>query len=109
MIESCIFIIRIKAWLWPRLFKCWSYGVYDDADGWFLKFYPYADLKRSKFREIKSTGELPKEIASVPFVFQARDDAGNSIASYRMEFWAGFMGLKQNKGTFNATLKSAGL
>lgn len=84
-------------------------GIYDGVDGWFLKFYPYVGLKRSKFKEIKSTGELPNEIAIVPFVFQARDDAGNSIASYRMEFWAGFMGVRQNKATFNATLKSAGL
>ena len=78
------------------------YGSYDGIDGWILKFYPYKrDGKRSDFKEIKGTGDLPSEIANVPFVFEVQDGARNVVATYNMEFWAGFMGVTQNKNTFS--------
>ncbi len=92
--------------------KIGIYGSYDGIDGWFLKFYPYLgdgfksidrtiNLKRSDFKEIKSIGSLPKEMASVPFIFEIQDNTGKIASTYNMEFWAGFMGVKQNKSTFN--------
>jgi hypothetical protein len=59
------------------------------------------NLKRSEFKKIKSVGDLPKEMACVPFIFEIQDDAKNALSSSKMEFWAGFMGIKQNQKTFN--------
>ncbi|MBC8052652.1 MAG: DUF4419 domain-containing protein [Sphingobacteriaceae bacterium] len=88
--------------------KTGLYGSYDGIDGWLLKFYPYLEingegngLSRSEFKEIKHVGFLPKEIASVPFTFQIKNAFSTVVATYKMEFWAGFMGLKQDKRTFN--------
>ncbi|TCC98919.1 DUF4419 domain-containing protein [Pedobacter psychroterrae] len=58
-------------------------------------------LKRSAFKEIKYINELPKELANVPFILEIKDEAGNLKQSFNMEFWAGFMGVKQNPQTFN--------
>ena len=78
------------------------YGSYDGVDGWLLKFYPYKrDGERSDFKEIKGTWDLPSEIANVPFEFEVQDEARNVVATYNMEFWAGFMGITQNKNTFS--------
>ena len=88
--------------------KTGLYGSYDGIDGWLLKFYPYQErngegngLTRSDFKEIKYIGLLPKEIASVPFIFEVQNGLAMTTASYKMEFWAGFMGVKQDKETFN--------
>ena len=59
------------------------------------------NLTRSKFNEIKNIGILPKEMACVPFLFEIQDNAKNIVGMYKMEFWAGFMGVKQNQRTFN--------
>lgn len=58
-------------------------------------------LKRSDFKEIKSISSVPKEIANVPFLLEVTDAKGVVIQSLKMEFWAGFMGVKQDKKTFN--------
>ncbi len=58
-------------------------------------------LKRSEFKEIKYINELPKELANVPFILEIKDAAGNLKQSFNMEFWAGFMGVKQHPQTFN--------
>lgn len=58
-------------------------------------------LTRSDFKEIKSVSVVPKEMANVPFVFEIQDNTGKVLTAYKMEFWAGFMGVKQNKSTFN--------
>lgn len=58
-------------------------------------------LKRSEFKRIDNINTLPKEIANVPFVFEIQDDAGKVVQSSQMEFWAGFMGVRQNTSTFN--------
>ncbi|MEJ2881600.1 DUF4419 domain-containing protein [Pedobacter sp. GR22-6] len=58
-------------------------------------------LRRSDFKEIKSVGLLPKEIANVPFLFEVQSGDQKIVATYRMEFWAGFMGVKQDPKSFN--------
>lgn len=56
---------------------------------------------RSTFKEIKGVGVLPTEVVNVPFVVELQDRSGHVAQSYKMEFWAGFMGLKQDPVTFN--------
>ncbi|HEY0668079.1 MAG TPA: DUF4419 domain-containing protein [Sphingobacteriaceae bacterium] len=58
-------------------------------------------LRRSEFKEIKTVNVLPKEIANVPFVLEIKDDSGILKESFNMEFWAGFMGVKQDAESFN--------
>lgn len=58
-------------------------------------------LRRSKFKEITNINDLPKELANVPFVLELNDVSGTVKESLNMEFWAGFMGVKQNKESFN--------
>lgn len=95
--------------------KLGVYGAHDGIDGWLLKFYPYLqapataenkavaplNFQRSAFKEIKSVNVLPKELANVPFLLEIKDSSGILTQSYRMEFWAGFMGLKQDQQSFN--------
>ncbi|MFV0418292.1 MAG: DUF4419 domain-containing protein [Dysgonomonas sp.] len=78
------------------------YGSYTDVDGWLLKFYPYySDGKRANFKKISGIGIFPPELVRVPFIFCINSSDGATIKSYKMEFWSGFMGLKQNEKTFN--------
>lgn len=78
------------------------YGSYTDIDGWLLKFFPYySDGERTDLKELKGIGRLPSEIVRVPFTFCIKSSDGTTIKSYKMEFWSGFMGLKQNEKTFN--------
>lgn len=58
-------------------------------------------LRRSRFREIKSINDLPKELANVPFLVEVTDGQGIVKQSFNMEFWAGFMGVKQDPQSFN--------
>ncbi|MES2829476.1 MAG: DUF4419 domain-containing protein [Bacteroidota bacterium] len=58
-------------------------------------------LQKSQFKEIKSLNDLPKEFVNVPFLVEVTDMTGKVVQSYNMEFWAGFMGLKQDPVTFN--------
>jgi len=58
-------------------------------------------LKRSEFKEIKWVSALPKELSNVPFLLQLQDQSGTVQSSLNMEFWAGFMGVKQDKQSFN--------
>lgn len=58
-------------------------------------------LRRSLFKEIKSVNDLPKELANVPFVLEVTDDSGIIKQTLNMEFWAGFMGVKQDQQSFN--------
>lgn len=104
--------------------KIGSYGSYDGIDGWLLKFYPYLQgsgppltderaleiknnknrqlyLRQSQFKEITHVNELPKELSNVPFLLELKDGNGQINQSFNMELWAGFMGVKQDKFTFN--------
>lgn len=58
-------------------------------------------LQRSEFKEIKNVSMLPKEMACVPFIFEVQDKSGRSLSESKMEFWAGFMGVRQDPDTFN--------
>jgi hypothetical protein len=58
-------------------------------------------LRRSEFKEILFVTTLPKEMANVPFVLELKDESGAVKESFNMEFWAGFMGVKQDKQSFN--------
>ncbi|RYE28833.1 MAG: DUF4419 domain-containing protein [Sphingobacteriales bacterium] len=58
-------------------------------------------LRRSEFKEINNIDDLPKEVANVPFEFEIQDNSGKVIKLINMEFWAGFMGVRQDKTTFN--------
>ena len=58
-------------------------------------------LRRSEFKEILFVNTLPKELANVPFVLELKDASGAVKESFNMEFWAGFMGVKQDKQSFN--------
>jgi len=58
-------------------------------------------LRQSEFKEIKTVNDLPKELANVPFVLEIKDKYGVLKQTLNMEFWAGFMGVKQDKQSFN--------
>jgi len=58
-------------------------------------------LIRSSFKEIESINALPKEIANVPFILQLGDGKTDKAELIQMEFWAGFMGVRQDPKTFN--------
>lgn len=95
---------------WIKMFKIHTeefYGNPKCIDGWILDFYPY-DRKGNRVDQKQIFGlqveeifeELPKEIACVNFEYQLADDLGNVIDSTPMEYWAGFIGLKQDKESF---------
>lgn len=51
-------------------------------------------------KTIANINNLPYEIVRVPFLFHIVDkDSPEKVL--KMEFWAGFMGLKQDDQTFN--------
>lgn len=78
------------------------YGSYTDIDGWLLKFYPYYDNgTRANLKKIESIGELPSELVRVPFTFCINADRETTVKTYNMEFWSGFMGMKQDEETYN--------
>lgn len=95
---------------WMNMFKVHtkdSYGSPKSIDGWILKFYPYdrtgekVDIR--EIQEIKIEDifkKLPKEIVSVDFEYQVKGGEGNIINKKAMEYWAGFVGARQNQGNF---------
>ncbi len=88
---------------WMNMIKFHSKVIYGvaDIDGWFITFYPYLKNKtRSDFKMIKHIGDLPPEIVKIPFVFIDAKNIENPTEC-KMEFWAGFMGLKQDEKTYN--------
>lgn len=74
------------------------YGSLKNIDGWLVKFYPYdRNGRRTNLQSISNLEDLPDEIARVPFTFVIPAKK----QTYKMEFWAGFMGLSQDPQTFN--------
>ena len=67
------------------------------ADGWIVKFYPYAyDKHRNSLEGLyDGASDLPPEISSVPVTFQ---DGDGEISE--LTFWAGFVGIAQDSETF---------
>ncbi|GHT88987.1 hypothetical protein FACS1894137_17650 [Spirochaetia bacterium] len=73
-------------------------------DGWILKFFPYFDggdrfVSYSLNYRFKRSRSLPNEIVKVDFIHFDRE---NNIKT-PMEFWAGFIGLEQNREDFALT------
>ncbi|TCD02350.1 DUF4419 domain-containing protein [Pedobacter frigidisoli] len=77
-----------------------SYGTINTIDGWITKLFPFTKKGlRTDFKPISDIGGLASELVKVPFVL--KDIEHGKV--YNMEFWAGFMGVKQDKKDF--TLK----
>ncbi len=77
-----------------------KYGSPTTIDGWIVKFFPYTkEGKQTGLKPITRIDSLASELVKVPFELI---DLGKN-QSYPMEFWAGFVGLSQNKNNF--TLK----
>lgn len=94
---------KFKRAFWMNMVKAHTkkkYGAPTTIDGWIVKFFPYTkEGKKTGLKPISSISNLASELVKVPFILQ--DVAKGK--SYKMEFWAGFVGLTQNKTDF--TLK----
>lgn len=64
-------------------------------DGWFLKFYPF-DMNGLTPEAISYHNEMLPEVVKVPFKYVATDTNGKFLNEYKLEFWSGFFGLKEN-------------
>jgi len=88
---------------WMNMVKAHTekkYGSPTTIDGWIIKFFPYTkEGKRTNLQPISKINSLASEMVKVPFI--AEDVPHHK--SYKMEFWAGFIGLSQNKQDY--TLK----
>ncbi len=82
---------------WMNMVKAHTekkYGSPTTIDGWIVKFFPYTkEGKKTDLKPIAKINNLASEIVKVPFILE---DIPNN-KSYKMEFWAGFIGLSQNK------------
>jgi hypothetical protein len=77
-----------------------KYGSPTTINGWIVKFFPYTkEGKKTDLKPISKINNLASELVKVPFILE---DAVNK-KTYKMEFWAGFIGLSQNKEDY--TLK----
>jgi hypothetical protein len=77
-----------------------KYGSPTTINGWIVNFFPYTkEGKKTDLKPISEIDNLASELVKVPFILE--DVANNK--KYKMEFWAGFVGLSQNKEDF--TLK----
>jgi len=91
---------------WRNMFKIHTheeYGSPKSIDGWIVNFYPYdkdgntIDLETIKAISVSDIIErLPKELVVVDFDFVV-SNSESIIDRFPMEYWAGFIGLKQNK------------
>ena len=96
---------------WINMFKVHEfdeYGAPETIDGWITKFYPYdrkgnlTNFEEMKMLTVKSIcEELPKELVCVDFICRLTDGQGNTIKDFPMEYWAGFVGLRQDKENFS--------
>jgi hypothetical protein len=74
-----------------------SYGSKTSMDGWITKFFPYTEAgQQRKFKPVISIDNLAPELVKVPFIFEDT----TIHKSFKMEFWAGFIGWTQNKSNF---------
>lgn len=113
---------EVKKEFWKNMFKihkgrgCMG-GEF--VDGWITSFYPYDRFGRlMHFKDINTAteiekimsvpfksicDELPKEIACVDFTWEIVDEHGEVISATQLEYWGGFLGLRQNKENFSLT------
>jgi len=91
---------NFKKSFWMNMVKAHTekkYGSPTTIDGWIIKFFPYTkEGKQTELKPITNINNLAPELVKVPFIFE---DAVNN-KSYNMEFWAGFVGLSQNKDDY---------
>ena len=94
---------NFKKKFWMNMVKSHTkkkYGSPTTINGWIIKFFPYTkEGKKTDLKPISKIDNLASELVKVPFILQ---DAVNN-QTYKMEFWAGFLGLSQNKKDY--TLK----
>ncbi|MDR6561150.1 MULTISPECIES: DUF4419 domain-containing protein [unclassified Arcicella] len=94
---------NFKKDFWMNMVKAHTekkYGSPTTIDGWIVKFFPYTkEGKKRELKPIAKINDLASELVKVPFVLE---DVQHK-KSYKMEFWAGFVGLSQNKDDY--TLK----
>ncbi|MBS1578021.1 MAG: DUF4419 domain-containing protein [Bacteroidetes bacterium] len=85
---------------WMNMVKAHTekkYGSPTTINGWIVKFFPYTkEGKKTDLKPIAKINDLASEIVKVPFILE---DAVYK-KSYKMEFWAGFIGLSQNKNDY---------
>ncbi|WP_343522675.1 DUF4419 domain-containing protein [Pedobacter sp.] len=75
-----------------------AYGTINTIDGWITKLFPYNKKGfKNNFKPISDIGGLASELVKVPFILKDEEDG----KTYNMEFWAGFIGLRQNKNDFS--------
>lgn len=76
-----------------------EYGIGYIIDGWIVKFFPYdKEGKRTNLKEIDDIGQMAPEIVKVDVQFV--DNSRGKAMVIPLEFWAGFVGLKQDKSDF---------
>jgi hypothetical protein len=94
---------NFKKKFWMNMVKSHTekkYGSPTTINGWIIKFFPYTkEGKKTDLKPISKINNLASELVKVPFILE--DSMNNK--SYKMEFWAGFIGLSQNKKDY--TLK----
>jgi hypothetical protein len=94
---------NFKKKFWMNMVKSHTekkYGSPTTINGWIVKFFPYTkEGKKTDLKPISEINDLASELVKVPFILE---DAVNN-KTYKMEFWAGFIGLSQNKEDY--TLK----
>ena len=94
---------NFKKKFWMNMVKSHTekkYGSPTTINGWIIKFFPYTkEGKKTDLKPISEINNLASELVKVPFILE--DNMNNK--SYKMEFWAGFIGLSQNKKDY--TLK----
>jgi len=77
-----------------------AYGSKGSIDGWIVKFYPYTiEGKKRDLKPIEKIESIAPELVKVPFILEDNNDQKNK-KEYKMEFWAGFIGLSQNTKNF---------
>ncbi|QIL39462.1 DUF4419 domain-containing protein [Pedobacter sp. HDW13] len=75
-----------------------AYGTVNTIDGWITKLFPYNKKGlKTNFKPISDIGGLAPELVKVPFILEDKV----TRKTYNMEFWAGFVGLRQNKNDFS--------
>ncbi len=93
---------KINISFWKKMFKHHEGAGYKPgiSDGWIVKFFPYDRYgKRNNLQAISSSGQLPSEVVKVPIRYIETFSNGRTQES-KLELWAGFLGLQQDKKTF---------
>jgi len=95
---------------WMNMFKVHTrdeYGNPKKIDGWITYFYLYdkngnqARLKEREGLDVEDIiAILPKELVCVDFEYLIKINDDEIVDQVPMEYWAGFIGVQQDKNTF---------